>query len=197
MGLRQLTPPANLPVDESRVQQQLGLYDDHGEQIRELVEAAVVRAETYLGRALITQTLLLTLDEFPSGHIVLPRPRLQAVAEIRYLDGEGVQQTLDEALYRVSSSREPAIITPAYGESWPSTRPVIEAIEIEYTAGYGDTGSAVPANIRHAITMMVGEWMEFREGMVVGTIAEEIPNSVRFLLNGERVGGLFAAAGED
>lgn len=212
MGLRVASPPARRPLEPDDVRTQLATYAEHGPQVLALIEAAVERAETYLGRALITQTLVLTLDGFPGQYfgviasrrwahgacwrIELPRPPLQQVSEIRYLDESGVQQTLDPSAYRVTTGREPAAIEPAYGATWPSTLPVSEAVEVEYVAGYGDDGASVPRSIRHALTMMVGEWLEFREGLVVGTIAEPIPNSVKFLLDGERVGRLFAFGGE-
>lgn len=197
MGLRVITPPANPPLLAPDVARQLATLPEQGEQLTALIEAATERAESYLGRALITQSLRLLLDEFPCGQLELPRPPLAEVTEIRYLDADGVQQTLDSSLYRVTTGREPAAIEPAYGATWPSTLPVAEAIEIDYTAGYGDEGVSVPASIRHAITMMVGEWLEFREGLVIGTIAEEIPNSVKYLLNGHRLGRLFAYEGQD
>ena len=118
-----------------------------------------------------------------------------AVDEVRYLDENGDQQTLDEDLYRVVTSEEPGWIEPAYGQWWPSVRCVPQAVEVEYTAGYGLESADVPATIRHAITMMVGEWIEFREGQVIGTIAKEIPSGVMNLLNQNRLGRLFAGEG--
>ncbi len=197
MGLKVLSPPVNQPLDPDEVAKQLATHPEQGEHLLALIGAATRRAETYLGRALIEQTLVYYLDAFPCEPIELPRPPLVDVSEIRYLDAAGAPQTLDASTYRVTSGREPAAIYLAYGASWPSTLPVLEAIEIEYVAGYGDQGASVPATIRQAMTLMVGEWLEFREGLVVGTIAEPIPHSARFLLDGERLGGLFAGQGQE
>lgn len=195
MGLRVATPAAKQPIISADVARMLDTLPENEAQIAALIAPATEAAETYLGRAIITQTLVLTLDRFPCWEIRLPRPPLQEVTAIRYLDDSGVQQTLDDALYRVSTSSEPGSIEPAYGQSWPSARAVSGSVEIEYVAGYGDEPENVPAIIKHAIVMTVGEWLEFREGLVVGTIAEPIPHSVENILRGERLGGLFAAGG--
>lgn len=194
MGLRVASPPAAKPLEASDVARHLATLPEQDEQIDALIAAATERAESYLGRALVTQTLVLTLDAFPC-RIELPRPPLVEVTAVRYLDAAGWQQTLAAEAYRVTSGREPALIEPAFGASWPTPLPVSEAVEVEYTAGYGDAGTDVPASIRHAIAMIVGEWLEFREGLVIGVNAMPIPNSVRFLLDGHRVGGLFAYGG--
>ena len=192
MGLRVDTEPGAEPLRTSDLIASLGTLPEMDEQVDVLIVAARKRAETYTGRALITQTLVLNLDRFPCGPIVIPRPPLQSVSSIKYIDDSGVQQTLSTSLYRVVLTREPAIVEPAYGETWPATRTLSDAVEVEFVAGYGDDADAVPANIKHAITMMVGEWLEYREGVAN---VREIPNSVKFLLNGERLGSLFAGAG--
>lgn len=205
MGLRTIYPPARLAVESADVQRQLATYDDQGAHVEALIAAAVDRAESYLGRALVTRTLALTLDAFPGGaaagsrrrdfegswRIELPLPPLQAVIAIRYLDQAGQSQTMPEGEYRVSQGREPAAIEPAFGRWWPTALPTIDAVEVEYRAGYGDDGETVPAAIRQAIVLMVGEWLEHREGLAYGRVGA-IPHSARYLLDGERLGRLFA-----
>jgi uncharacterized phiE125 gp8 family phage protein len=196
VGLTVLSPPAKRPLEADDVRRQLATHAEQGDQVDALIAAATERVESYLGRALIEQTLVYTFDRWPCERITLPRPPLVEVVEIRYLDSDGVQQTLSPSLYRVLTSRDPVQIERAFNATWPTTRDVCDAVEIEFKAGYGTDGANVPASIRHALTMIVGEWLEFREGLVVGTIAEAIPNSVKFLLDGERVGRLFAYGGE-
>lgn len=195
MGVRVISPPSQMPLLAPDVFTQLGLQAHHGDHVTALIAAATDRIESHIGRAIITRTLAVTFDRFDCRKIELPYPPLVEVDAVRYLDDDGVQQTLDDSMYRVLTTSEPGSIEIAYNESWPTVRPVSEAVEIEYKAGYGLTGDDVPWGIRQAIVMMVGEWMEFREGLVVGTIAEEIPNSVKFLLAGYRLGRLYAGAG--
>lgn len=195
MGVRVVSPPSRMPLLAPDVFTQLGLQAHHGEHVSALIAAATDRVESHLGRALITRTLAVTIDRFDCQKIELPYPPLVEVDAVRYLDDDGTQQTLDDSMYRVLTSNEPGSIELAYNESWPTSRPVSEAVEIEYKAGYGVDGANIPHAIRQAIVMMVGEWMEFREGLVVGERMTAIPDSVQFLLAGHRLGRLYAGAG--
>jgi len=55
------------------------------------------------------QTWRRVTDHFPScGWLCLPLPPLQSVASIKYYDTDGVQQTLDAAVYQVSTAGDQA-----------------------------------------------------------------------------------------
>ena len=62
-----------------------------------------------------------------------------------------------------------------------------EALSITYTAGFGGAAD-VPDDIIQAAHLMVGNWYEHREPVVVGTIASELPLSVQRLIDKNRVG---------
>lgn len=111
-----------------------------------LVQAARQHAETYLKRALITQTVDLHLDKFPCWEIKLPP--LQTVSAITYFDSNGVEQTLAADQYLVDSTTQPARITPAFGLVWPATQYRNNAVKIRFIAGYG-AASAVPACVKN------------------------------------------------
>jgi uncharacterized phiE125 gp8 family phage protein len=67
--------------------------------------AARQAAETYLGRALYTQTRVLSLSEFAEV-IWLPfAAPLQTVSTVRYYDTSGVQQTLSSSVYTVHTQQ--------------------------------------------------------------------------------------------
>src|SRR5512137_379977 len=111
MRLSLVTAPAALALDwVSEVKGHLRLITeeerDRVEQV--LIPAATSWAETATGRALITQTWKLLLDGFPSGlggwlggyvttgaasAITLPKPPLQSVTTVKYVDESGVLQT--------------------------------------------------------------------------------------------------------
>lgn len=175
-------------------------YED--DLIETIISAARSTAEKYLQRALITQTLTMTLDKFPgyqpfvpeltySGYresvIYLPRNPVQSVSEVRYVDDSGVTQTLDASRYRVDTDSEPARITPVYDELWPSTRVTIKTVEVDYIAGYGAADTDVPANIRLAILMMVSTWYNIRQDVAIGVSTQKIPHSAEHLMGPYRV----------
>lgn len=158
--------------------------------ITAIIVAARQWAEGYLNRALITQTLRLSLPGFPGegrwdpnpesqqslvdGVIELPMPSLQAVSSIQYVDTDGDTVTLDAGEYQVDTRRKPGRVAPAWGKSWPSTRDVFNAVSVSYTAGYGTAGSDVPACVRQAMLLMIGSMYEHREEIVKGTIIAEL-----------------------
>lgn len=118
------------------------------------IKAARERIETETRRAICTQTIRVTLDKFPRGDdddrddfaIILPRPPLQSVSSITYIDTTGTVQTLATDRYTVDSYSEPGRIVPAYGYSWPSTRDVPNAVTITFIAGY--TAANLPARAK-------------------------------------------------
>lgn len=184
MGLTATTPPAVEPVSLIEAKRHVRAEaDEDNAYLDSRIVGARTYCENYTGRALITQTLRLTLDGFPgcSGMIRPPRPRLIEVSEITYVDTNGVTQALDPANYQVDASTEPGRIAPAYGLTWPSTRPQMASVSITYTAGYGATAASVPQPIREAMLLLIGHRYEFREPVAEGNF-KEIPMAVASLL---------------
>lgn len=108
----------------------------------------------------------LTAPERYPDAIVLPLGPLAAVTSITYasemLDGDG--QPIIETLtgYQTSNAAWPPRILPRYGQCWPCTADVPEAVQIEFVAGYG-TPAQVPADIKAAVKLLLGSLFELRE----------------------------------
>ncbi|HEG43239.1 MAG TPA: hypothetical protein ENH94_04230 [Phycisphaerales bacterium] len=162
------------------------------ELILSLIIAARQYCEMFSRRAYITQTITGKLDRFanPPFHfrnmIILPNPNLQTVSSVKYIDTEGVQQTLDASVYDVDATSTPGRITLAYSQSWPSLRGEHHAVEIIFVTGYGDAATDVPSRIIQAIKLLAGEWYREREATGVVNL-NEIPNGVNSLLSTDRV----------
>ncbi len=159
--------------------------------IESLITAARMAVEEYTDRQLITATWTLKLDAFPSSMyaIELPKPPLLGITSIAYLDGSGVSQTLSASTdYQSDLLSSPGRLVPQPGMIWPITEyQRLNAVTIVYTAGYGAAGSSVPRPIRQAMLLLIGQWYEHRENIVVGTIATELPMAVKALLGPYRV----------
>ncbi|MCB1567832.1 MAG: hypothetical protein KDI69_03305 [Xanthomonadales bacterium] len=140
-------------------------------KIAAMVAAAVARLDGrdgILGRALLSQTWDMKLDAFPDeDEISIPLPPLQSVTSISYVDGNGDTQTMSTDDYVVDTATQPGVVALAYSKSWPVARSQRNAVTIRFVAGYGAAG-AVPAPIKHAILLMVGEMFENREDSIVG-----------------------------
>lgn len=160
---------------------------------RDAVEAHLDGADGVLGRALVTQTWEMTMRHFPLGcdrihgdlRIRLSLPPLQSVASITYVDADGATQTLDASKYTVVTGERGAIV-PAYGETWPTTRDVPEAVTVTFVAGYGDAADDVPGAIRAAGLIMVADLYDARTDIVTGTTVNRT-EAVDRLLNPYRV----------
>lgn len=141
-----------------------------------LIKSARASAETITKRALVTQTWDLVLDRFPCWTINIPKPTLQSVTSITYVDPDGVTQTLATDQYRVDSSSAPGRITPAYGVVWPSTRGITGAVTIRFVCGYG-AAAVVPDGIKVWMLLRIKHFYDNKGAVVVGTITSEFPRS--------------------
>lgn len=75
----------------------------------------------------------------------------------------------------VDTDCEPARIFPMPGGDWPATQNIPNAVRIHFTAGYGNSASAmIPAVAKLAILQAVANWYENRENVTDATM-KEIP----------------------
>lgn len=187
MGLKRTVAPLVPPVTAAEAKKHLSLVgSDHDDLVSRLIEAATEAAEWITWRALITQSWRLTLPAFPC-RLWIPRPPLQSVTAITYIDTDGQEQTLDSELYTVASDAEPAYVVAAYGASWPATRCTPEAVRVTFVAGYGGESSAVPQRVRQAILLLVGHWFANREAVAPGSFGE-VPMAATWLLESFKTG---------
>lgn len=167
------------------------------------------------GRALITQTWKLKLDRFPntwspsvggyggerayvggSGSLVapvtIPKPPLQTITSVTYVDPNGVTQTWDPTLWTFDApsgdTAEPGRLFPVYGEIYPPTRTQPGAVTVTFTAGYGLTGAAVPAPLKAGQRLLLGNWWVNREAaQIIRGSADVLPFGVDALWQAFRV----------
>lgn len=183
MGLKRTVAATLLPVeiDEAKSHAVVQVETDD-ELIESMLQAAVQLVEERLHRALMTQTWQLTMDDFPAGdRIVLPRPPLQSIGSIQYVDTAGATQTFDGSNYVVDTVSEPGRLALTSTASWPSTDDRINAVTITFDAGWADP-TQVPEPIKQAIKLLVGHWYENREAVLVGTISKQLELTVDALL---------------
>jgi len=181
MALELVTAPAAEPITTAVAKSHLRVdVSDDDTLIDQLVASARIAAETFTRRSLITQTWDLKVDRFPPFEILIPKAPLASVTSLKYTDSAGTQQTWDASNYTVDAPVGPQAdvgrIVKAFGVSWPSTRAEINAVEVRFVAGYGTTGATdVPAGILQGMLMMIGHMYENRQNVVIGTIAQEVP----------------------
>lgn len=107
---------------------------DETDYFSKLITRARWIAENYTALSFLTQTRQLNLDYFPCGTIELPHGPVQSV-EVSYINSEGTPTALVEGTdFRVSGNR----VQPISG--WPTPKDQIDAVTIEYVAGYTNAG---------------------------------------------------------
>ena len=173
MTLELITPPITEPVTYMDVVHHLRM-DAFDEAIDEFSQTYIDRliasvrkaAEAFTNRSFITQTWKQYLQDWPAtNYIEISKPPLQSITSVTVLTDD----TFPAITYLtdIVSIRGRLILTA--GESWPSvTLYPMNPIQIEFICGYGDTPEDIPADIRHAILLQIGDlWdnrEDFREG---------------------------------
>jgi len=182
------TAPATEPVTLAEMRAHLGITQA-AETARDTVitsRIATARqwAEDYTRRAFITQTWTGYDDDYPwdpnEGYLIALRAPLVSVSSIKYLDVDGVQQTLSSSLYLVDTVG--GVVVPAYAASWPAIREQLNSVQVEYVSGYG-AASAVPGPIKEAIAFIVGQWEVFQSSIEGVMRPFTIPYAAKQLLD--------------
>jgi uncharacterized phiE125 gp8 family phage protein len=190
MLLRLATPPALEPVTLAEAKEHLRVL--HGAEdalIGRLIKAVREHAEPSTGRAFITQTWDFWLPAFTrSGLIELPRPPLQAVTWVKYLDRDGVEQTVDPVDYVVVAPGLVGTVQPAPDADWPATQRHPQAVSIRFTAGYGPAPADVPEDLRNAMLMLI-EHLYHNRGASTEAALKATPTGVDALLGPHRTYG--------
>lgn len=152
-ALRLVEAPLSEPLDLAEVKNHLRVTITNDDAlISALMVAARERVESYLSRALITQTWLMTIDQWPiildrfprSDVMDLPFAPLQAVDSVTYVAVTQTTQTWSPSLYTVDTQTEPGRLMPAYQQVFPPILYVPNAIQVQYASGYATAFTSTP-----------------------------------------------------
>lgn len=170
MSYKLITAPSEEPVSLAEAKAHCrvdGTSDDT--LITALIVAAREQVEHKTGRAFCTQTWELVLDAFPAAFALRKAPT-QSLVSLKYLDVDGVEQTLDPADTLLDKDSEPGYLTPAYGKTWPESYAVPNAVRVRYVCGYG-AAAAVPQSIKSWMLLAIGTMYAQRETIVAGQVS--------------------------
>lgn len=158
-----VTPPATEPItlNEMKLHSRIDGSDDDT-LINALITAARQQLEQMASHKMVTQTLALSIDDFPDSGILYLEGPVQSVSSIQYYDLDGNLQTWDNELYQVDTTSNPGRIMPAYDETWPDYLDDYNSIVVTYVAGCGNANE-VPAILKQALKMLVAHWYNQRE----------------------------------
>jgi len=184
MSITLVTAPTTEPLTTAQAKAHIRVEHHTDDLIIDgFIRASRQHAANVTHRALITQTWRMDIGGFPAnGLIELPKPPLQSVTQIQYVDADGATQTLSSSIYDVDTASEPGCVRLAYQQNWPTTRDIYNAVQITYVAGYGDDGDDVPQPIRNAMLLLIGHWYENREAVTAGISLVTTPMATDALL---------------
>ena len=189
LTLTQTVAPAKEPITlpEAKEQVRVDINDTaYDTDLAAFIAAARNAAEGYLNRQLITGTYTMTFEDFPSlrGPVSIPRPPVQSITSIAYIDGAGASQTLASSSYKLVIGSAGGYVIPDYQLEWPDiyNHELAENVTVTFVAGYGDDPSDVPETIRQAIRLLVADLFENREMQNAGSALTE-NRTAKMLLN--------------
>ena len=153
-----LAGPAVEPVSLSEAKAHMRVDTaDEDTLISTLIVAARVAAEAEIRRVMISQRWRAFIDAWPADGIELPVQPALSVEMVRAVDGEGVSTVLAAEDYAFDIADGTLdLINPIAGT---------DHYEVDFTAGYGATGTDVPEPLRQAILMLATHWFEHRSAV--------------------------------
>lgn len=184
MGLKLITAPATTPVSLTEVKSYINeTTTDFDTLLTSMIDIATGHLDGpkgMLGRAIITQTWELHLDDF-SDAIRIPMGPVASVTSVKYYDTAEVLQTVSSANYAVDLVSTDAWIVPISTFDWPDVAEGINNVQIRFVAGE----ATAPAAIKGAMLMLIAQWFWTREGSSDKPVTE-MPHSVSAMLANHR-----------
>lgn len=168
------TAPVREPMRLDTLRQFLRIDgEDHDQNLLALLAGARSIIESRTGLRLFTQTVKLRTCGF-ANVMRLPISPVQSITSVKYLDSDGVQQTLSDSVYETVLYGNRNEICLISGQSWPSTFTSPQAVEITAVVGFGDV-TDLPPDIQMALFLTVSHLFD-------NQAAEQLPPVIDTLL---------------
>lgn len=177
-----VTPPVapnNRPVTVERARQQCRIPDESQDDLlAEMIDAAAQYVQTSGRLILCPQTIRVQWPCFPGGDafLNLPLGPVRGTVTLEYKEPAAGAWTAI-ANFQPWLDALPARLAPAASTLWPATQAsAVPSVRATYAAGYA-TASAIPANLKNAVLMLVRINYESPDGYAkTGTI--KVPDLV-------------------
>ncbi|RFZ88071.1 hypothetical protein D0Y60_09500 [Shinella sp. WSJ-2] len=161
MTITELLPPDVEPVTLAEVKAHLRLETTEEDTLlTALIHTARLHLESQTGLCLISRLLRLYLDDWPEGRVIqIARGPVQTIEIVTVYDSSGAPVELDTAGYVLDGAARPArLVLPERR----ATERALNGIEIDFTAGFGESGADVPDTLKRALTLHVAAMFELR-----------------------------------
>jgi uncharacterized phiE125 gp8 family phage protein len=203
MGWKIVDPPIAEPltIEECRAHLRVTPFatDSDGNEthpddslIMAMQTAAREFCEDFTGLSLAVKTYEYRIDAFPEHkEIRLPWAPLVEVLSLVYVGPDETLITMAPSAYLADEYQQPGWLLPVSTSDWPKTADVVNAVRVQYRAGYavpGDQSDAevLPGVIRAAMLLVLGHLYEHRTENTEKALAA-LPLGVEALLRPHRV----------
>ena len=161
MTIAELLPPAVEPVTLVEVKAHLRLdTSDEDALLTDLIRTARLHLESVTGLCLISRPLRLYLDDWPHTRVIqIARGPVQTIEIVTVYDAVGTPVEVDTSGYVLDGAASPARL--ALPER-PATARALNGNEIDFTAGFGESGTDVPDTLKRALLLHVAAMFELR-----------------------------------
>lgn len=131
-----------------------------------LISVARANAENKTHRLLRPGMVTLTMDGLHETELPPFPLRESTHMIIEYVDSTGGVSVLGTSVYEIHDNSDcvPAVVTTAYGQTWPTVRDVKGAVTVYYFAGHS-TSNPVPEPIKQWIRLSVTGMYENRASL--------------------------------
>lgn len=161
MTIAELLPPTGEPITLALAKAHLRLETvDEDTLIEDLIRAAREHLEQTTGLALMARSFRLYRDGWPEdGLIQIAKGPVQTVDAVTVYDAAGLPLELALAGAVLDGRSRPArLLLPLR----PEPGQALNGIEIDFTAGFGETAADVPDTLKRALLLHVAHLCEFR-----------------------------------
>ncbi|MDZ7871893.1 MAG: phage head-tail connector protein [Rhizobium sp.] len=172
MTIIELNPPTVEPLTLVEIRAHLRLDTEEEDA---LLSALAIVAREHLeretGLVLAARDFRLCLDDWPAeGIVTIPRGPVRAVTSVTVYDGEGEPQAVDLDGHLLDGQARPARL---WLRDVPQPGRALNGIEVELSAGFGESGQDVPETLKRAMLLHVAAMFACR-----GVVAAEAQPAV-------------------
>lgn len=180
------TPPSAEPITLAEVKAHLRLDDGNEDALlSSLITTAREHLERTTGLCLIAQSWRLCIDLWPrDGILQIVKHPVQAIENITVYDHAGapVEVLLEDHL--LDGEARPARL---WLRNPPVPGQVMNGIEIEFVAGFGETGVDVPDSLKQAMLLHVAHMFAYRGVVSLEQQPAGVPDGYERLIGAYRL----------
>ena len=179
MALFRTAGPEPEPITLAEAKAHLRVdHDAEDELIDALISMAREVTEKRCGLVLGRQSWRLTVDRVTTAHLTpLDLHPVHAIDAVTVYDEFGVARALENESYRLCATRRPASIA---FKALPPTAEMENGVEIDIDAGFD--ADAIPAPLRQAMLLLIGQGYETRGGFSADEQPVAIPQGYEVLV---------------